>query len=111
MTPLYDFAYVWGGAFLTNALPHAVAGLQGKPFQTPFARPPGQGLSTSRTNAIWGGANVVVAWLLLAKVGAFDIRSSEHFAAALAGGLLLAVAMAHHFGRFNGGNAAAQKSA
>ena len=105
MNWLHEIAYFFGGAFLTNAVPHLVAGLQGQPMQSPFAKPPGEGLSTSRTNAIWGGVNVVLAWLLLARVGAFDIRSSEHFAAALAGGLLLAVAMAQHFGRFNGGNA------
>ncbi|MGZ3404115.1 MAG: hypothetical protein ACXWKN_14150 [Phenylobacterium sp.] len=80
MTLLHDFAYFWGGAFLANAAPHLVAGLQGKPFQSPFARPSGQGLSTSQTNAIWGAANLVVGWLLLSQVGAFDIRSPEHFA-------------------------------
>jgi hypothetical protein len=105
MTPLHDVAYFFGGAFLTNALPHLLAGLQGKPFQSPFAHPPGQGLSTSRTNALWGAANVVVAWLLLGKVGAFDIHSPEHAGAAFAGGLILAVLMSRRFGRFNGGNA------
>jgi|SRR6185437_4010355 len=105
MTPLYDLAYFFGGAFLTNALPHLIAGLQGKPLQSPFSKPPGQGLSTSRTNGLWGALNVVVGWLLLSQVGAFDIRSSEHFGAAFAGGLILTVLMSQHFGRFNGGNA------
>ncbi len=105
MTLLHDLAYFWGGAFLTNALPHVVAGLQGKPFQTPFAHPPGQGLSTSRTNALWGSANVVIGWLLLTQFGAFDIRSPEHFAAAFAGGFILAFVLSERFGRFNGGNA------
>lgn len=105
MNWLHDLAYFFGGAFAANALPHLVAGLQGKPFQSPFAKPPGEGLSTSRTNALWGAANVAAAWLLLAKVGAFDIREPEHFAAAFAGGLILAVLMSQHFGRFNGGDA------
>ncbi|HEY3948109.1 hypothetical protein [Phenylobacterium sp.] len=104
MTPLYDIAYFFGGAFAINAVPHLVAGLQGRPMQSPFAKPPGQGLSTARTNAIWGAANLAAAWLLLAQVGAFDIRSPEHFACAFAGGFLLAFALAQHFGRFNGGN-------
>jgi len=30
-------AYFFGGAFLTNAIPHFVSGLMGKPFQSPFA--------------------------------------------------------------------------
>ncbi|HLZ76465.1 hypothetical protein [Phenylobacterium sp.] len=104
MNWLHEVAYFFGGAFLINALPHLVAGLQGKPFQSPFAHPPGQGLSSSRVNTVWGAANVVVAWLLLAKVGAFDLRAPEHFIAAFAGGLVLAYPLSMRFGRFNGGN-------
>ncbi len=104
MNWLHEVAYFFGGAFLINALPHVVAGLQGKGFQSPFAKPPGQGLSSSRVNTLWGAANVVAAWLLLAKVGAFDIRAPEHFAAALAGALVLAYPLSQRFGRFNGGN-------
>ena len=37
----------FGGTFVTNAVPHVVAGMMGEPFQTPFAKPPGEGLSTS----------------------------------------------------------------
>lgn len=44
---LYDVAYFFGGAFLTNALPHVISGLMGRPFQSPFAKPPGHGLSSS----------------------------------------------------------------
>lgn len=39
-----------GGAFLANAIPHAVSGLRGEPFQSPFANPPGQGLSSVAVN-------------------------------------------------------------
>jgi hypothetical protein len=35
-------AYFFGGAFLANAVPHAVSGMLGRPFQSPFAKPPGQ---------------------------------------------------------------------
>lgn len=100
----HEIAYFFGGAFLTNAVPHLVAGLQGKPMQSPFAHPPGQGLSTSRTNAVWGAANVAAGWLLLTQIGGFDIRSPEHFAAAFCGGFILAFLMSQRFGRFNGGN-------
>jgi hypothetical protein len=31
-------AYFLGGAFLTKAIPHVVAGMMGEPFHTPFAR-------------------------------------------------------------------------
>ena len=51
-------AYFFGGAFLTNAIPHVVAGLMGEPFQSPFAKPPGEGLSTSTVNILWGFFNL-----------------------------------------------------
>ena len=68
MSLLHDIAFFFGGAFLTNAVPHLVAGLEGRPMQSPFAHPPGQGLSTSRTNAVWGAANVAAGWALLTQV-------------------------------------------
>ena len=46
-------SYFFGGAFLTNAIPHWVSGLMGHPFQSPFAKPPGEGLSSSTVNVIW----------------------------------------------------------
>jgi hypothetical protein len=97
-------AYFFGGAFLCNAVPHFVAGVSGRPFQSPFAKPPGEGLSSSRTNALWGFANLVVAYLLLLRVGVFDPRNVAHILAFGAGVLLFAVFMSGRFGRFNGGN-------
>ena len=40
-------AYFFGGAFLANALPHFGNGISGHAFQSPFASPPGVGLSSS----------------------------------------------------------------
>ncbi len=34
-------SYFFGGAVLANAVPHFVSGLMGRPFQSPFAKPPG----------------------------------------------------------------------
>ena len=103
MNPLHLLAWFLGGAFLANAVPHLVAGLQGKPLQTPFAHPPGEGLSSSRLNVLWAFANLVVAWLLLTKVGAFDLRQWSHALASGLGALALALILASRFGRFNGG--------
>jgi hypothetical protein len=97
-------SYVFGGAFLTNAVPHFVSGLMGRPFQSPFAKPPGQGLSSSTVNVLWGFFNLVVAYLLVYRVGAFDLRDTKDVVALGIGILLLSVATARHFGRFNGGN-------
>ena len=97
-------AWFFGGAFLLNALPHIVAGSMGRPFQSPFAKPPGEGLSSSTINVLWGFFNLAVAWVLLVRVGNFDLRAPDHALAAGAGVLVLGMLMARRFGRFNGGN-------
>jgi len=97
-------AYVLGGAFLANAAPHLVSGLMGRPFQSPFAKPSGQGLSSSLVNVLWGFFNLAAGYVLVCQVGNFDLRSPAHAGALGAGALLLSVPTARWFGRFNGGN-------
>jgi len=91
-------SYFFGGAVLTNAIPHFVSGLMGRPFQSPFAKPPGQGLSSSTVNVLWGAFNIAIGYVLIFRVGAFDVFTAG------AGAILIAVAMARSFGRFHGGN-------
>jgi hypothetical protein len=98
-------SYFFGGMFLANAVPHVVSGLTGRPFQTPFAKPPGEGLSSSTVNVLWGLLNVVIAYLLLVRVGQFDLRSTPDALAAGVGVLLIGLFSARHFGQFHGGNA------
>ena len=98
-------AYFFGGAFLANAAPHVVSGVMGQPFQSPFAKPPGQGLSSSTVNVLWGFFNLFLAYLLLCRVGRFDLRDTADAAAFGLGLLLISVASARLFGRFHGGNA------
>ena len=97
-------SYFFGGAFLANAVPHLVSGVMGRPFQSPFAKPPGQGLSSSTINVLWGFFNLVVGYLLVWRVGNFDLRDAKDIAALGLGLLLISVASARLFGRFNGGN-------
>ena len=107
MQPIHwptDLAYFFGGMFLINAIPHFVAGVMGKPFQSPFARPPGQGHSYATVNVIWGSINFAVAYGLLCRIGAFDVRNIEDISAFGLGGFLTGMMLARHFGRFNGGN-------
>jgi hypothetical protein len=99
-------AYFFGGIFLANAIPHLVSGQLGRPFQTPFAKPPGEGLSSSRVNVLWGSLNLAVAYGLLCQVGQFDLRNLAHVGAAGLGALLISLFAAGHFGRFHGGNEA-----
>ena len=100
----HEVAYLFGGAFLANAIPHLVSGLTGRPFQTPFATPSGEGLSSSTVNVLWGFLNLVVGYLLICRVGDFDLLDTADVAAALLGGLLMSLFCARHFGRFHGGN-------
>ncbi|WP_395397539.1 hypothetical protein WBP07_23625 [Novosphingobium sp. BL-8A] len=104
MNGLHLLSYVFGGAFLANCLPHLAAGMMGRAFQSPFAKPPGEGLSSARTNVIWGFANLVAAYFLVCRVGAFDLRNGLHALALGVGIVLLALFAAGHFGRFHGGN-------
>jgi hypothetical protein len=98
-------SYFFGGAFLANAVPHLVSGMMGRAFQSPFAKPPGQGLSSSTVNVLWGFFNLVVGYVLVCRVGDFDLRSTPDVVALGLGILLLAVFSARHFGRFHGGAA------
>jgi hypothetical protein len=97
-------SYFFGGAFLANAVPHTVSGMMGRPFQSPFAKPPGQGLSSSTVNALWGFFNLALGYLLICRVGDFELRDTKDVAALGLGVLLVSVFSARHFGRFNGGD-------
>jgi hypothetical protein len=104
MNWLYLISYFFGGIFFANAVPHFVSGAMGRPFQTPFAKPPGKGLSSSTVNVCWGIFNAVVGYILVFKVGDFDLRSTMDVAASMLGGLLISLLAARQFGRFHGGN-------
>ena len=97
-------AYFFGGAFPANTIPHLVSGISGSPFQSPFASPPGEGLSSSTVNVLWGMFNLVVAYVLVARVGRFDLRQTKHAVVLGLGILVIALVSARAFGRFHGGN-------
>jgi len=104
MTWLHLVAYFFGGIFLANFVPHFVSGMMGRPFQTPFAKPPGEGLSSSTVNVLWGFFNAIVGYLLVMRVGNFDLRSIRDVLALAVGALLISLQSARHFGQFHGGN-------
>ena len=104
MTWLYLASYFFGGIFLANAIPHFVSGMLGQAFQSPFAKPPGKGLSSSTVNVLWGFFNAVAGYLLVVRVGDFDLRSISDVLALAVGALLISLQSARHFGRFHGGN-------
>ena len=99
-------SYFVGGLFLANAVPHFVSGVMGRPFQSPFAKRPGEGLSSSTVNVLWAYINIVVGFVLVFRVGDFESRNTAHIAALGLGTLLASLVLARQFGRSHGGNAA-----
>lgn len=104
MNLLHLVSYFFGGAFLANAVPHLVSGLRGEPFQTPFANPPGRGLSSSTVNVVWGMVNLVIGYALVRRVGEFDLNATADVAALGFGILALGLFLARRFGALHGGN-------
>ncbi len=58
-------AGLFAGLFLANAVPHFIHGISGDSFPSPFANPPGKGLSSPLVNVAWGLGNALVGYVLL----------------------------------------------
>jgi hypothetical protein len=104
MNWLHLVSYFFAGLFLANAVPHCVSGMMGRPFQSPFATPSGEGLSSSTVNVLWGFFNAAIGYMLVLRVGQFDVRSTSNVLALAVGALLISLFAARHFGQFHGGN-------
>ena len=87
---------VLSGMLLTNGLPHFVRGLCGRPFPSPFAKPPGIGDSSPLVNVYWGFANLAGGAALLAR---FPPVGPIGWIAFSAGCLLIGTQLALHFDR------------
>src|SRR5579863_3622070 len=71
----YEYvACFFAGIFLANFVPHFVHGVSGDCFPTPFAHPPGKGLSSPTVNVVWALFNLVVGWVLF-RIG--DVAGGE----------------------------------
>jgi len=98
--PWYEYvAYLFGGAFLANAVPHFSNGISGRSFPTPFAKPPGKGLSPPTVNVLWGAFNAVVGYLLVFRVGNFAVHDMGNVLIVVAGALLMGVMLSQAFGQ------------
>ncbi len=111
MNWLHLVSYFFGGAFAANAIPHFVSGTMGRAFQSPFAKPPGKGLSSPTVNVVWGFFNAVIAYLLVVHVGWFHPRLWIHILPFGLGALLISMQSARHFGQFYSGNTGGNASA
>lgn len=80
-----------GGMLLANAVPHGANGVTGQRFPTPFADPPGVGLSSPALNVLWSAMNLAGAALVL--------RGAVRRPLALAAGAVgMALFLAAYFG-------------
>jgi hypothetical protein len=57
-------ACFFAGAFLANFVPHFVHGISGDRFPSPFAHPPGRGLSSPTVNVLWALLNLLLGAIL-----------------------------------------------
>jgi len=64
MTWYNYIAGFFAGMFLANVVPHFVHGISGDRFPTPFAHPPGKGLSSPTTNVVGALVNLIVGYVL-----------------------------------------------
>jgi hypothetical protein len=84
------------GMFLANAVPHFVMGVTGTPFPSPFASPPGKGLSSPTVNVYWGFFNLVVGYLLF-RGGKISKENRWGILLLFVGILIMAVMLSYSF--------------
>ena len=93
----YDYiACFFAGMFLANAAPHFVHGVSGDRFPTPFAEPPGKGLSSPTVNVVWALFNLVIGYILF-RVG--KVSSGDGWATVIffAGMAAISIMLSMHF--------------
>lgn len=89
-------ACFFAGAFLANFVPHFVQGACGNRFPTPFAKPPGKGLSSAPVNMVWSLVNLAIAMVLF-HLGNVAHGGRPSFHTFLAGFAILSIMHSVHF--------------
>ncbi len=89
-------ACFFAGAFLANVVPHFVHGISGDRFPTPFARPPGRGLSSPTVNVVWAWINLVIGYVLL-RAGKVSTDNYATLVVLLAGIVFISTVLSFRF--------------
>jgi len=89
-------ACIFAGLFLANAVPHFVHGVSGDSFPSPFANPPGKGLSSPMVNVVWGLVNLVIGYILL-RVGKVSHDNKWSLLALFAGIVFISIILSISF--------------
>ena len=89
-------ACFFAGAFLANFFPHFFQGVSGASFPTPFADPPGLGMSSSYVNVLWAFFNLGIAYLLW-KAGNISQQYKWTVVLFLLGLFIMSLLLSHGF--------------
>lgn len=94
----YHYLAAFGaGFFLVNAIPHLVSGVTGQMFPSPFASPPGEGLSPPLINVVWALINMVIGYVLL-RFSKVKVDHHGLMIALFLGTTIVSVMLSMHFG-------------
>ena len=88
----------FAGAFLGNFVPHFIHGVSGNKFPSPFAKPPGKGLSSPLVNTLWGLLNLLIGCGLL-RAGHVSTENGLSLAVFFIGIAAISIPLSIHFQR------------
>jgi len=91
-------ACFFAGVFLTNVVPHFVYGISGDRFPTPFAHPPGEGLSSPTVNVVWALFNLLVGYMLF-RVGKVSNAATSAIIVFFAGIVAISIMLSVRFAK------------
>lgn len=88
----------FAGIFLINMLPHYIQGITGNYFPTPFADPPGKGLSSPTLNVLWATINFLISFSIF-YFARINNREKWIWIAVIAGCVVMSFYAATYFER------------
>ncbi len=91
-------ACFFSGMFLANTVPHFVYGVSGDRFPTPFAKPPGKGLSSPTLNVVWALFNLLLGYVLF-RIGSPSSENTLSLFIFFAGIAVMSVMLSMSFTR------------
>jgi hypothetical protein len=95
----YNYLTTFATSFFgTNVIPHLVSGGTGNSFPTPFANPPGKGLSSPLINVLWACANILIAYTFF-RFSNFNSKNKYALIALYLGVLLASILHSFSFAK------------
>jgi hypothetical protein len=91
-------ACFFAGMFFANFVPHFVHGISGDRFPSPFAHPPGKGLSSPTVNVVWALVNLALGYVLF-RAGNLASGGDPALAVLFAGIAAISIPMSVEFAK------------